>query len=72
MGIALVIVNRLRAVATQLHKILQQFKDISVELITERLGIEPNHVFVIPENRAWHVLAIGSAFIKTLKIDVEG
>ena len=27
-----------------------------VELITERLLIEPNHVFIIPENRDLHVL----------------
>jgi chemotaxis response regulator CheB len=27
-----------------------------VELITERLEIEPNHVFIIPENRDLHVL----------------
>ena len=27
-----------------------------VELITERLCIQPNHVFVIPENRDLHVL----------------
>jgi chemotaxis response regulator CheB len=27
-----------------------------VELITERLDIEPNHVFVIPEKRDLHVL----------------
>jgi chemotaxis response regulator CheB len=29
---------------------------MSVDLITERLLIQPNHVFIIPENRDLHVL----------------
>jgi two-component system, chemotaxis family, protein-glutamate methylesterase/glutaminase len=56
MGIALVIVNHLRTVATQLHEILPHFTKMPVELITERLEIEPNHVFIIPANRDLHVL----------------
>lgn len=56
MGIALVIVNHLRSVATQLHEILPHFTEMSVELITERLEIKPNHVFIIPENRDLHIL----------------
>jgi two-component system, chemotaxis family, protein-glutamate methylesterase/glutaminase len=56
MGVALVIVNHLRTVATQLHEILPHFTEIPVELITERLEIKPNHVFIIPENRDLHVL----------------
>jgi two-component system chemotaxis response regulator CheB len=56
MGVAIVIVNHLRTVATQLHKILPHFTEIPVELITERLDIEPNHVFIIPEKRDLHVL----------------
>jgi chemotaxis response regulator CheB len=56
MGVALVIVNHLRTVATQLHEILPHFTEMPVELITERLEIEPNHVFIIPENRDLHVL----------------
>ncbi|KIH77711.1 CheB methylesterase [Geoalkalibacter ferrihydriticus] len=56
MGVAIVIVNHLRSVATLLHKILPQYTEMPVELITERLDIEPNHVFVIPENRDLHVL----------------
>ncbi|KJR99199.1 MAG: chemotaxis protein CheB [Desulfobulbaceae bacterium BRH_c16a] len=56
MGVALVIVNHLRTVATQLHEILPHYTEMAVELITERLEIEPNHVFIIPEKRDLHVL----------------
>src|SRR5665647_9575 len=56
MGVAIVIVNHLRTVATMLHEILPRYTEMSVELITEKLDIEPNHVFIIPEKRDLHVL----------------
>jgi chemotaxis response regulator CheB len=56
MGVAIVIVNHLRTVATRLHEILPRYTDMSVELITDRLDIKPNHVFIIPEQRDLHVL----------------
>lgn len=56
MGVAIVIVNHLRTVATLLHEILPQYTKMPVELITEKLDIEPNHVFIIPEQRDLHVL----------------
>ena len=56
MGVAIVIVNHLRTVATMLHEILPKYTKMPVELITERLDIEPNHVFIIPEKRDLHVL----------------
>jgi len=56
MGVAVVIVNHLRTVATMLHQILPQYTKMPVELITEKLDIEPNHVFIIPEKRDLHVL----------------
>ena len=56
MGVAIVIVNHLRTVATQLHEILPSTTAMPVELITERLLIVPNHVFIIPEKRDLHVL----------------
>src|SRR5450830_1042975 len=56
MGVAIVIVNHLRTVATLLHEILPNYTEMPVELITERLDIEPNHVFIIPEKRDLHVL----------------
>jgi chemotaxis response regulator CheB len=56
MGVAIVIVNHLRTVATMLHQILPNYTKMPVELITEKLDIKPNHVFVIPEKRDLHVL----------------
>jgi chemotaxis response regulator CheB len=56
MGVAIVIVNHLRTVATMLHEILPRYTKMPVELITEKLVIRPNHVFIIPEQRDLHVL----------------
>jgi len=56
MGVAIVIVNHVRDTATQLHQILPRYTKMPVELITERLDIKPNHVFIIPEQRDLHVL----------------
>ena len=56
MGVAIVIVNHLRTVATQLPEILPKYTKMPVELITEKLDIDPNHVFIIPEKRDLHVL----------------
>lgn len=56
MGVAIVIVNHLRTVATLLHEILPRYTEMPVELITDRLDIEPNHVFIIPPQRDLHVL----------------
>ena len=55
MGVAIVIVNHLRTAATQLDEILPRYTEMPVELITERLLIEPNHVFIIPAQRDLHV-----------------
>jgi two-component system, chemotaxis family, protein-glutamate methylesterase/glutaminase len=56
MGVAIVIVNHLRTVATRLHEILPRYTEMQVELITEGLLIQPNRVFIIPEQRDLHVL----------------
>jgi two-component system chemotaxis response regulator CheB len=56
MGVAIVIVNHLRTVATLLHEILPRYTEMPVELITEGLFIQPNRVFIIPEQRDLHVL----------------
>jgi chemotaxis response regulator CheB len=56
MGAAIVIVNHLRTVATMLHEILPNYTKMPVELITEKLDIKPNRVFIIPEKRDLHVL----------------
>jgi two-component system chemotaxis response regulator CheB len=55
MGVAIVIVNHLRTTVTLLHELLPRYTKMPVELITESLLIEPNHVFIIPEQRDLHV-----------------
>jgi two-component system chemotaxis response regulator CheB len=56
LGVAVVIVNHLRTVATKLHEILPSYTTMPVELITEKLLIRPNHVFIIPAQRDLHLL----------------
>jgi chemotaxis response regulator CheB len=56
MGVAIVIVNHLRTVSTLLHEILPHYTSMPVHLITEKLDIEPNQVFIIPEKRDLHAL----------------
>jgi len=55
-GVAIVIVNHLRTVATQLHEILPRYTAMPVQLITDQLLIRPNCVFIIPTKRDLHVL----------------
>ena len=54
LGVAVVIVNHITHVPTQLHTILPNFTAMPVELISDRLLIAPNRVFIIPENRDLH------------------
>lgn len=56
MGVAIVIVNHLRTAITRLHEILPACTAMPVELITEKLDIQPDRVFIIPENRDLHLL----------------
>lgn len=56
LGAAIVIVNHLRTVSTRLHEILPNYTAMPVELITEGLDIQPNHVFIIPSRRDLRVL----------------
>jgi chemotaxis response regulator CheB len=55
MGVAIVIVNHITMMPTQLHEVLPRFSSMPVELISENLRIEPNRVFIIPANRDLHV-----------------
>ncbi len=55
MGVAIVIVNHMTTMPTQLHEILPRYTSMPVDLITDSLSIEPNRVFIIPENRDLHV-----------------
>ena len=55
MGVAIVIVNHLTTFATLLHQILPRYTTMPVELITDKLVIQPDRVFIIPENCDLHV-----------------
>ena len=55
MGVAIVIVNHITRTPTMLHEVLPRFSSMPVDLITDELQIEPNRVFIIPENRDLHV-----------------
>ena len=55
MGVAIVIVNHITQTPTRLHDVLGSFTTMPVELIEEKLKIEPNQVFIIPSNRELHV-----------------
>ena len=55
MGAAIVIVNHITQVPTQLHQVLPRFTVMPVDLITERMVVVPNKVFIIPSNRDLHV-----------------
>ncbi len=57
MGVAIVIVNHITTVPTQLHEVLPRFTTMPVELITDDLRITPDRVFIIPSNRDLHVEA---------------
>jgi two-component system, chemotaxis family, protein-glutamate methylesterase/glutaminase len=56
LGVAIVIVNHLRTVATLLHEILPHHTEMPVVLIKDKLDVKPNHVFIIPEKRDLHVI----------------
>jgi len=56
MGVAVVIVNHIRKTATLLPEILPRYTKMPVELITDKLDIEPDHVYIIPENRDLQIL----------------
>lgn len=51
LGVAVVIVNHITRFPTQLHTILPRHTAMPVHLISDRLLIEPDCVFIIPENR---------------------
>lgn len=56
LGAAIVIVNHMRNVATMLPQILPKYSKMPVSLITNKLDIQLNHVFIIPENCDLHIL----------------
>lgn len=61
LGVAVVIVNHVRASPTYLPEILTFHTRMPVSLIAEGMPIEPNHVYVIPPNR--NLLVHDQAFL---------
>jgi chemotaxis response regulator CheB len=55
MGVAIVIVNHLRTVATMLPEIMPHYTAMKVSLITEAMPVLPDCVYIIPEKRDLHV-----------------
>ena len=55
MGVAVVIVNHITLMPTQLHQVLPRFSRMPVELITDELLIQPDRVYISPANRDLHV-----------------
>ena len=66
MGVAVVIVNHITIMPTQLHEVLPRFTTMPVDLIVEDLQIEPNRVFIIPANRDLHVDESGQFQLKPI------
>src|SRR5579863_1419835 len=56
MGAAIVIVNHMRSTPTKLHETLSHYTKMPVVLISEKLRVRRNRVFIIPSNRDLHVL----------------
>lgn len=56
LGIAIVILNHVTRSFDKLHKILLNHTTMPVILITEKLSIKPNHVYIIPAKCELHLL----------------
>ncbi len=56
MGVAVVIVNYLKDMAKGLLEALPGCTSMPIEMITESLLVEPNHIFIIPEKLDLHVI----------------
>ena len=55
LGVAIVVVNHITRSLAKLHEILPRHTKIPVVLITDRLRMQPNHVYIIPAKRELHV-----------------
>jgi two-component system, chemotaxis family, protein-glutamate methylesterase/glutaminase len=56
LGVAIVIINHLRMIATLLRDTLPRYTKMPIEVITEQLPIQPNRVFILVAERDLHVL----------------
>ena len=55
LGVAIVIVNHVTRSFDKLHEILKRHSTMPVNLITDRLRIQPDHVYIIPAKRELHL-----------------
>ncbi|MGA3239272.1 MAG: chemotaxis protein CheB [Bryobacteraceae bacterium] len=65
LGVAIVIINHLRMIATLLHETLPRYTKMPIEAITEKLILQPNRVFILQAERDLHVLD-GEFRLKTI------
>jgi two-component system, chemotaxis family, protein-glutamate methylesterase/glutaminase len=65
LGVAVVIINHLRMIATLLHETLPRYTKMPIEMITEKLVLQPNRVFILQAERDLHVLD-GEFRLKTI------
>jgi two-component system chemotaxis response regulator CheB len=56
LGVAIVIINHLRMIATVLRETLPQYTEMPIEEITEKLVLQPNRIFILHAERDLHVL----------------
>ena len=55
LNVAVIIVNHITIAPTMLHEVLARYSAMPVELISERLTVLVNHVYIIPSNRDLHI-----------------
>ena len=65
LGVAIVIINHLRMIATLLHESLPRYTQMPIEEITEKLVLQPNRVFILQAERDLHILD-GEFRLKTI------
>ena len=56
LGVAIVVINHLRMIAALLHEALPRYTTMPVDVITDKLVIRPNRVFILVAERDLHVL----------------
>jgi two-component system, chemotaxis family, protein-glutamate methylesterase/glutaminase len=65
LGVAIVIINHLRMIATLLHESLPRYTKMPIEEIGDKLVLQPNRVFILQAERDLHVLN-GEFRLKTI------
>jgi two-component system chemotaxis response regulator CheB len=65
LGVAIVIINHIRMIATVLSETLPRYTKMPIEVITEKLVLQPNRVFILLAERDLHILD-GEFRLKTI------